>query len=213
MMEPSIMLLSLSSGLALGLAAGIAPGPLSALVVSQTICYGAREGIKVATAPLVTDLPIIMLAIFVGSKLASSPVPLGVLSLVGAAYICYLGWESLSINLANQKPPATIANSLSKGILTNLLNPHPYLFWITVGTPLLLKIWAVGPWGAMLWLICFYTMLVGSKIGLSLVVGYSRRLLYGRGYLWLNRVLGLVLFFFALVLARDGLSLMGVWPE
>jgi threonine/homoserine/homoserine lactone efflux protein len=207
------MLLTLFSGLALGLAAGVAPGPLSALVVSQTLCYGVREGIKVAAAPLVTDLPIIILAIFVGSKLASAPVPLGMLSLVGAVYICYLGWESLSIDLADQKKPADAANSMSKGILTNLLNPHPYLFWITVGTPLLLKIWSGGPWGAMLWLICFYLMLVGSKIGLSLVVSYSRRLIYGRGYLWLNRILGLVLFFFALVLAKDGLTFMGVWPE
>ena len=207
------MLMNLSSGLALGLAAGVAPGPLSALVVSQTLSYGVREGIKVAAAPLITDLPIIVIAILVGNEMASRPVPLGLLSLVGAAYMCYLGWESLSMNLADQKPSAAIANSMSKGILTNLLNPHPYLFWITVGTPLLLKTWAGGPWGAIFWVIGFYLMLIGSKIGLSFVVGYSRRLLFGRGYLWLNRVLGLVLFFFALVLARDGLMLIGAWPK
>jgi len=206
------MLLTLSSGLALGLAAGVAPGPLSALVVSQTLNFGVREGVKVAAAPLVTDLPIILLAVLVGNTLASRPLPLGILSLAGAGYICFLGWESIRIKPADQKSSATIANSISKGILTNLLNPHPYLFWITVGTPLLLKTWAGGAWGAMLWLIGFYLMLVGSKIGISLLVGYSRRLLYGRGYLWLNRILGLVLFFFALVLARDGLILIGVWP-
>ncbi len=210
-MVPSIMLLTLSSGLALGLAAGVAPGPLSALVVAQTLSYGVREGIKVAAAPLVTDLPIIALAVLAGNTLASRPLPLGILSLAGAGYICFLGWESIRVKPANQNLSATVANSMSKGILTNLLNPHPYLFWITVGTPLLLKTWAGGPWGAMLWLIGFYLMLVGSKIGLSLLVGYSRRLLYGRGYLWLNRILGLVLFFFALVLARDGLVLMSVW--
>jgi len=207
------MLLTLSSGLALGLAAGVAPGPLSALVVSQTLSYGVREGVKVAAAPLVTDLPIILLAALVGNTLVSRPQPLGILSLAGAGYICFLGWESIRIKPADLKPSATIANSMSKGILTNLLNPHPYLFWITVGTPLLLKTWAAGVWGAMLWLTGFYLMLVGSKIGLSLLVGYSRRLLYGRGYLWLNRILGLVLFFFALLLARDGLTLIGVWPE
>lgn len=205
------MLLTLSSGLALGLAAGVAPGPLSALVVSQTLSYGVREGVKVAAAPLITDLPIILLAALLGNTLASRPLPLGILSLAGAGYICFLGWESICIKPADQPPPASIANSMSKGILTNLLNPHPYLFWITVGTPLLLKTWAGGVWGAMLWLIGFYLMLVGSKIGLSLLVGYSRRLLYGRGYLWLNRILGLVLFFFALILARDGLVLMSVW--
>ncbi len=90
----------------MGLAAGLAPGPLSALVVSQTLSYGIREGIKVAAAPLITDLPISLLAVLVGSRIASRPVPLGLLSLLGAIYICYLGWECLGIRIGDQKPPA-----------------------------------------------------------------------------------------------------------
>lgn len=205
------MLLVLSSGIALGLAAGLAPGPLSALVISQTLSHGVREGMKVAAAPLITDLPIILLAIVVGREIAAAPMPLGLLSMAGAAYICYLGWASLNIGAGDHKPPEAGANSIFKGILTNLLNPHPYLFWITVGTPLLMKTWADGPWGALLWLVSFYVMLVGSKIGLSVSAGYFRRRLYGRGYLWLNRILGLVLFGFAGLLARDGMALLGIW--
>jgi len=51
-------------------------------------------------------------------------------------------------------------------------------------------------------------MLVGSKMGIALLTGYSRQFLHGRGYLWLNRSLGLVLLFFALVLLKDGLSMI-----
>lgn len=206
------MLIPLSSGLALGLAAGVAPGPLSTLVVSQTLSYGVREGIKVAAAPLITDLPIIGLALLVGSEIAARPVPLGILSLVGAVYICYLGWESANVSMAAEKPSTIVSSSISKGILTNLLNPHPYLFWMTVGTPMLLKTWSSAPWVAFVWLTGFYLTLVGSKIALSILIGYSRRLLQSRGYLWLNRILGLVLFCFALILARDGLVLLNILP-
>ena len=197
----------ISSGLALGLAAGLAPGPLSALVISQTLGYGVREGIKVASAPLVTDLPIVFAALLLGSSLAADPLPLGVLSLAGAIYISHLAWKSLNLEITDTISSASSAKSMRKGILTNFLNPHPYLFWITVGVPLLLRSWAAAPWTAVLWFLGFYLMLIGSKVALSVLVGYSRNLLRGSGYLWLNRILGLVLFFFAVVLAKDGLVL------
>ncbi len=201
------MFLLLYSGFILGFTAGVAPGPLLTLVVSQTLRYGAIEGIKVAAAPLITDLPIILLALLIGSVLAVHPVPLGGLSLAGALYICWLAWESFTIRMDVSSSDQR-AKSLMKGILTNFLNPHPYLFWITVGTPLLLKTWNVGPWGAVFWLFGFYGMLVGSKMGIALLTGYSRRFLHGKGYLWLNRCLGVILLLFAFLLAKDGLALI-----
>ncbi|MEI6633029.1 MAG: hypothetical protein WCP22_04325 [Chlamydiota bacterium] len=55
----------LGVGVVLGLSAGLSPGPLLALVVSQTLAHGVREGVKVAFVPLVTDLPVILIALFV----------------------------------------------------------------------------------------------------------------------------------------------------
>ncbi|MDY6953588.1 MAG: LysE family translocator, partial [Thermodesulfobacteriota bacterium] len=52
---------TLAIGIVLGLSAGFAPGPLLALVISQTLRHNAVEGLKVALAPLVTDLPIILI--------------------------------------------------------------------------------------------------------------------------------------------------------
>jgi threonine/homoserine/homoserine lactone efflux protein len=200
------------SGLLLGFVAGVAPGPLLALVVSQTLTYGVTEGVKVALAPLITDVPIVLAALLIGNALASHPFPLGLLSLAGAGYISYLAWESFSIRLDDSSTDQA-AKSLTKGILANFLNPHPYLFWITVGTPLLLKTWKNGPGGTIFWLFGFYVMLLGAKMGIALLTGYSRQFLHGRGYLWLNRCLGVVLLFFAVVLLKDGLSMImaGLW--
>ena len=49
-------------GVVFGLAAGLMPGPLLALVIQQTLRHGPGEGIKVAAAPLLTDLPIVAAA-------------------------------------------------------------------------------------------------------------------------------------------------------
>jgi threonine/homoserine/homoserine lactone efflux protein len=198
----------LSSGFVLGLTAGVAPGPLLTLVVSQTLTYGVKDGIKVALAPLITDAPIILICFFIGASLASSPLPLGLLSLAGAAYICYLSWKQLTTGRIDEASSHDAANSLRKGILTNLLNPHPYVFWITVGVPFILKTWAVGPWGAVLWLLFFYLMLVGSKIGMSILVGHTKRWIQSSAYFWLNRILGMLLLLFAVGLARDGIVLI-----
>lgn len=66
------MIASLITGLVLGLSAGVSPGPLTVLVISQTLTHGPREGYKVAFAPLITDAPIIALTIVVLTQLANS---------------------------------------------------------------------------------------------------------------------------------------------
>ena len=81
-------------------------------------------------------------------------------------------------------------------------------FWITVGTPLLQKAWAASPPIAIVWLSGFYAMLVGTKVVLAVLVGRWRRLLQGRPYLWVNRILGGVLVLFAASLVREGWQLI-----
>ncbi len=61
----------LISGVVFGLAAGIAPGPLLALVFSETLKYEKKEGVKVAISPLITDLPIVIFVLFMLSTLSS----------------------------------------------------------------------------------------------------------------------------------------------
>jgi len=75
------MLQFLSIALVLGLSAGLSPGPLLTLVITQTIKYNKTEGIKVAISPLITDLPIVLLALFVFQQLAESDLILAIISI------------------------------------------------------------------------------------------------------------------------------------
>jgi len=94
--------------------------------------------------------------------------------------------------------------------MVNALNPHPYLFWFSVGSPTMLKAQTASSLGAAAFVTSFYLCLVGSKIFLAVVVGKSRTFLEGRIYVYTMRVLGVLLFVFALLLFRDGLRLIGM---
>jgi threonine/homoserine/homoserine lactone efflux protein len=52
-------------GTLLGLAAGFSPGPLTVLVIGETLRHGLRSGLQVAIAPILTDIPVILLSRYV----------------------------------------------------------------------------------------------------------------------------------------------------
>ena len=199
----------LSYGAILGLSAGVSPGPLLAVVISQTLQHGAREGIRVAAAPVLTDLPIILVALLVLSSFPQPNLMLGILSFLGSAFVMYLGISSL-----RQKPMQLEINpspprSYLKGVLVNGLSPHPYLFWFTVGVPTILKAYPETFAGALGFVLSFFGFIVGAKVAIALIVGRSKQFLAGSTYLWTMRLLGVMLIGFALVLIRDGLLLTG----
>jgi len=204
------MLTALASGVLLGLSAGLAPGPLLALLVAQTLRHGAREGCKIALSPLVTDAPIIVVALVLAAKLAEAKSLFGVVSIAGGAFVLYLAWDSYQPAMFGAEASDERPRSWWKGILTNLFNPHPWVFWMTVGAATLAKARAERWLAAVAFLFGFYLLLVGSKVVLALLVARSRALLAGRPYRVLMRVLAVLLGVFAIVLFREGLAHLGV---
>jgi len=202
------MISFLSAGVILGLSAGLSPGPLLALIISQTIKHGTREGAKVAIAPLITDFPIIILSTFVLARLSGYQSILGLVSITGGLFLSYLSYESIRTVGFKATIVEAEPQSLSRGAIVNALSPHPYLFWITVGAPTILKGWTESPLLAVAFVASFFWCLVGSKVVLAVLAGKSRRFLIGKSYIYIMRILGLALFAFALVLFRDGLSLL-----
>jgi len=93
---------------------------------------------------------------------------------------------------------------MKKGIITNFLNPGPYLFWATVGTPLLFRAYKAGLTAAILYIISFYVFLTGSKIMVAYLAGRTKHLLNQGIYLIVMRILGIALFIFSLIFFYDG---------
>lgn len=204
------MLYFLTLGTVLGLSAGFVPGPLLTLVIAETVRHNFRAGLKVALAPLITDLPIILIALFLLSRITGFESVLGIISIIGGGFILYMGYEGLrtsgqALDLRETKP-----KSLTRGILANALNPHPYLFWISVGAPTVIKAIEESVLSGVIFLGSFYVLLVGSKIGLALLASRSKTFLVGHTYIYAVRGLGLALCLLSILLFRDGLKLLNL---
>jgi threonine/homoserine/homoserine lactone efflux protein len=196
------------AGVALGFASGVSPGPLLALVITTTLSRGLLKGISVAIAPLLTDLPIIVIMLTVVSQVSTSVV--AALSICGAFVVAWFGFKSLksarTTNLSELENSPTDAHPWRQGALVNVLNPAPWLFWSTVGAPLLVVTWRESPSGAVLFLIGFYLLLVGMKVALAVALASARHRINDRGYRAILTGAGAMLIVFAVLLGYQGVQ-------
>lgn len=196
-------------GLALGFAAGVAPGPLLALVIAESARGGWRRGVAAAVAPPVTDALILPVAAWAVGRLP--PPAERVLTLVGAVFVGYLAWDTLRAvgrpvpAAAEGAPRPSAAGGFGRGLLTNLLNPHPWLFWFSVGAPLFLAALRAGEAPAALFLASFFIPLVGSKAVIAVLVDRGVRLGGSAFYGWSLRAAGAGLVAVSLLLLRAAL--------
>ncbi len=187
-------------GLGLGAPAGFSPGPLTILVISETLHKNRRAGMLVACAPLITDFPIIIGAMWVLRHISGLPLIMAVLSILGGLYISYLAWKNFKTAAISETAIESQTSSLWKGVITNFFNPNPYMFWMTVGVSLINNALQQGAGGLILFLAGFYGGVVGVKMGIAVVVGYSHAVLRSRGYFIVNRIMSVLLFGIAVFL-------------
>lgn len=199
----------ITTGIILGLSSGFSPGPLTTLVISQALQHGVREGLKVALAPLITDLPIVLVSVFALTRLRDFHAILGLISIIGGLFLIFLAYLSFKTSKIGMDIEAGEPRSLGKGILANLLNPAPYLFWITIGAPNVVAAWTQSPFAAAGFLTGFYVCLIGGKMFLAAVAANSRRFLTGKGYAYVMRILGALLLVLAILFVRDGIRMWG----
>ena len=197
-------------GLSCGLTAGFAPGPLLALVISQTLKYNFREGLKVAIAPALTDLPIVAIALLILSRIGGLDSILGVISLIGAGVVLSMAIGNLKVKALVVGQPGAAPKSILQGMATNFFQPHPHIFWFGVGAPAMLAAWKESHLAAVAFLITFLLAIVVSKVAVALLVKQSQGHLPDASYRWVLRGLGTVMLGFAVILARDGFRYLGV---
>jgi len=181
-------------GVTLGLGAGVSPGPMLVLVIRSSLESGFQAGLRVALAPLASDAPVILLCLMVVSRLPSAFMT--GLTIVGGLFVIYLGAET-ALKARHAATPGQDRTEASadflRAVTANLLNPHPWLFWATVGAPLTVKAWSTSPLEALAFGIGFYGLLVGSKIGIAWLVARSRGRLTAGWYKLILLICGLLL--------------------
>ena len=201
---------SLFPGIVLGLVAGLSPGPMLALVIAETLKFGKEEGFKVALSPLITDSTIVLLTLLGLSTLAEHDLVIGTISIFGACYLIHIGLENLRTRTSRFEVVIKRKEAFKRAIITNLLNPHTYLFWLSVGSPIILETLKTDALATISFLLGFYTFLIGSMTVVALVVDRSKSFIKTEHYSYVVRLLGIVLILFAFTVLIQGLELMGL---
>ncbi len=119
------------------LAISISPGPDMALVLRNTVRGGRAAGFRtvggIAVGLLVWAT---MSALGVAAVLAASATVFAVLKLAGAAYLVYLGVQSLRSLRRGEEPieaaPKPAGSPFRQGLVTNLLNPKLAVLFTTL---------------------------------------------------------------------------------
>jgi threonine/homoserine/homoserine lactone efflux protein len=173
------MLAMIIQGIGYGFTGAVQPGPFQTYLISQSLRRGWRKTLVAALAPLISDGPIIALALLLLTRL-----PVGwerVLYTVGGIFVLTLAWGAYKswrdFDLSDPAvDSAAVDQSILKAAMMNALSPGPYFFWGLVTGPILLSAWRESPGLAVGFLAGFYGTMVISLAALIALFSTTRRL-------------------------------------
>lgn len=149
----------------------VQPGPFQAFLFTQSLTNGWRKTIPLVFAPLMSDLPVIILVLLFLTNVPDEVLRIlqcfGGLFLLWLAFNAYKKWRTFN-QIERQAVP--LQRNLFKAVIVNLLNPAPYLAWSLVMGPQLIKGWNDKPMDGIVLLIGFYgSMIIYSTVMVVLI--------------------------------------------
>ena len=196
------------SGIFFGLVGGFSPGPLSAFIIGQSLRFGLGEGIKVSFAPVITDGPLVALIVFSFASMTIGPEFLGTISFLGALFLLYLSYDAINAaRITVDRRAEAAPGSLRKAVATNLLNPHPYVFWSTVGGPIAIGALEEGTFALGAFCLGFGFAIVSANIFIAWSAHRAQNFFEGSGYRTFMRLVGFAMLIFAGLFVWRGIEL------
>jgi threonine/homoserine/homoserine lactone efflux protein len=177
----------------------IQPGPFQAFLLYQSLSNGWRRTFPLVFVPLVSDIPVIVLVLFILERL-----PHGLLMILqcgGGVFLLYLAVKAFKswrgIDAAKGQEDSADYGFI-KAVTMNLLNPNPYLGWSLVLGPVLIKSWNEAPQNGIVLLAGFYGTMIILTTGMIMLFASARNL--GKGG---SRA--------AMIISVTGLAVFGVY--
>ena len=183
----------------LGTVAGLAPGPYTTMVAGTALEKGFKAGFILALTPLVTDVVPMLFSALLLDRLGE--LALTMLGITGGAIVIVVGVRFLREHSKKHKlflptngeegreeikneaerpgPAGDRRQSALAGhvIASTLLNPAPWLFWLIIASPLLLRAWNRSPGEGLLFAGLIFLTNISTATGLAWAASHSRKLL------------------------------------
>ena len=210
-METDLIASLAAAGIALGIIEGIKPGPLLTMVIRESLSKGLKAGMWTAAAPIFTDGPMIIASLLLAGWMATQPSILFSISLLGALFLTKMGLECFSLEAPDHdNTDIDASGSFKRGIVTNLLNPHVYMFWFLIGGPLMASAAEQEPLAPILYAICFLITIILVKASIAWLFVGGGTWLSPRKYRVAMVICGLAMLGFAASFAYQA---YGLYPE
>jgi threonine/homoserine/homoserine lactone efflux protein len=165
------LILYLLQGITFGFAAAAQPGVFQTYLISQTLNNGWRRTLPLTFAPLLSDIPIILVVLVILNQLPSWLEQS--LRIAGGFFLLYLAygiWKKWQTTKTGDIPVTqSVQINLLQAALVNLLNPAPYLGWSLIMGPLLLKGWQASPIHGLALVTGFYTTMIVCSMAIVLI--------------------------------------------
>ena len=130
----------------------LSPGPLTAVAAAVGVKKGWKSGFAIALGHMLVELPLVLLIGVGVTSILTTPMVSGALGLSGGVFLLFFGALTIKSALrmkeiAPQGGERIYESPILVGVLLSALNPFFIVWWIGVGSPLVLK--AVELWGFM----------------------------------------------------------------
>ena len=168
-----------SLGALLGISAAFSPGPFQSLVISESLVGGWRRAAPITFAPLIADIPIAGVLVFVLYQVPESF--LNAIRFAGALLLFYLAWRlwkqmEAGINADQSETSSNARRGFLWGVLMLFLSPGPYLFWSLINGPILLNALDLSIWHALAFVGSFYFFSIGGLLLIAYLLSKLGRL-------------------------------------
>lgn len=188
-----------------GLVAGLKPGPLGVFVMHQTMSKGNYNGFMASLAPIITDGPIILLALLLTSQLNDISWFISAISVFGSVYLALIAYKILKTpNNIDPSVGGSKSSSLATAVKINFLNPAPYIFWLTIGSS---YIFMGSNIEAVVFIVCTLFSLCITKFSVALFIKALGERFNPRVYAVVLKSLSVPLLIFSGQLLFSGISI------
>jgi threonine/homoserine/homoserine lactone efflux protein len=186
-------------GFLIGLTGALAPGPTLVATINATLATNWTAGLKVSLGHIVIETAIFFLIILglasVAAPYTTTIAVAGGIALIAFGVLTISGSRTATLSSA---PSQAVASPYLAGFLTSTANPYFWIWWLSVGSALLISSLAggillaaffmAGHWGAD---VAWYTFV-------STGIAKGKTLLPDQTYRWIMAACGVFLLIFGL---------------
>jgi threonine/homoserine/homoserine lactone efflux protein len=186
-------------GFVIGLTGALAPGPTLVATINASLAGDWTTGLKVSLGHIAIETAIFLL-IVLGLAAVAQPYTTAIAAVGGIALMVFglltiTGSRTVSLAAA---PSGAVTNPYTAGLLTSAANPYFWIWWLSVGSAMVIAGLAGGLASAAVFMIGHWCADTGWYTLVSTGVSRGRTIMTDRTYRWVMAGCGVFLVLFGL---------------